>query len=50
METKIGFYGDKATNFHDKKVPKVDSSYHCLAVILLDLSLKRMKTIICKCF
>ena len=50
MKTKTKFYGDDATDFHDKKVPKVGSSYTCLAVILLDSILGCMKNIIHKCF
>ena len=36
LKSKVTFYGDEATDFHDKKVPKVDSSYTCLTVISLD--------------
>ena len=36
LKSKVKFYGDEATDFHDKKVPKVDSSYTCLTVISLD--------------
>ena len=36
LKTKTKFYGDEATDFHDKEVPKVDSSYTCLAVLALD--------------
>ena len=39
LKTKIKLYGDEATDFHDKKVPKVDSNYTCLAVILIDFVL-----------
>ena len=41
METKIGSYGNQATDFHDKEVPKVGSNYTCLAVISLDSVLKK---------
>ena len=43
METKIKYYGDKTTDFHDfhdKEVPKVGPSYPCLAVISLDSILR----------
>ena len=36
LKTKIRPYCNELTNFHDKKVPKLDSNYICLAVILLD--------------
>ena len=35
MKTKIKSYGDGATDFHDREVPKVGSNYNCLAVIVL---------------
>ena len=41
-------YGDVATDFHDKEIPKVGSNYTGLAVILIDFVLKKMITIICK--
>ena len=31
-------YGDKATGFHDKEIPKVGSNHTCLAVITIDSS------------
>ena len=36
LKTRIKFYGDQATYFHSKDVPKVGSSCTCLAVISLD--------------
>ena len=50
QETKIKSYGDEATDFHDKEIPKLRSNYTCLAVILIDFVLKKMKTIIRNCF
>ena len=50
MKTKIKSYGDEATGFHDKEVPKVGSNHTCLAIISLDSAFKKMKTIVCKCF
>ena len=41
LKTKIKSYGGKATDFHDKKIPKKDSNYTCLAVILIDFVLKK---------
>ena len=41
MKTKIKFYGDKATDFHDKEIPKVDSNHTCLAVTSLDSALNK---------
>ena len=36
LNTKTTFYGDEATNFHDKEGPNVDSSYTFLAVMSLN--------------
>ena len=41
MKTKIKSHGDEVTDFYDKKIPKVDSSHTCLAVISLDSALKK---------
>ena len=41
LKTKIKSYGDKATDFHDKEIPKVGSNHTCLAVISLDSALKK---------
>ena len=41
MKTKIKSYGDKATDFHDKEIPKASSDYTCLAVINVDSTLKK---------
>ena len=41
LKTKIKFYGDEATDFHDKKIPKVDSNLTCLAVMSLDSALSK---------
>ena len=40
LKTKTKSYGDEATDFHDKEVPKVNSIYTYLAVIPLDSTLK----------
>ena len=50
LKTKITSYGDKATDFHDDKMPKLSSNYICLVVILIDFVLKKMKSVILKCF
>ena len=41
LKTKIKPYGDEVTGFSDKKLPMVDSSHTCLAVIILDSALKK---------
>ena len=41
LKTKIRSYGQEATDFHDKEVPKVGSNYTCLTVILIDFVLKK---------
>ena len=41
MKTKIKSHGDAVTDFYNKKVPKLDSNYTCLAVISLDSALKK---------
>ena len=40
LKTKIKFHGHEVTNFHDEKIPKVDSDDTCLAVISFDSALK----------
>ena len=39
LKTKVKSYGDEATNFYDKKIPKVGSDYTCLAVVNIDSAL-----------
>ena len=41
METKIESHGNEITDFHDKKIPKVDFNHICLAVISLDSAIKK---------
>ena len=41
MKTKIKPHGDEATDFHDEKIPKVDSDHTCLARISLDSALNK---------
>ena len=41
LKTKIKTHGNKVTDFHDKKIPKVYSNNTCLAVISLDAALKK---------
>ena len=41
MKTRIPSHGDEVTEFYDKRIPKVDSNYTCLAVITLDFALKK---------
>ena len=50
VKTKIRSYGHVATDFYGNIIPKVDSNYTCLAVILLYFVFKMMKSIILKCF
>ena len=40
LKTKIKFYGDEVTDFHDNETPNVDFNYTCLAVISSDSALK----------
>ena len=39
--TKIKSHSDEAAEFYNKKVPKMDSNYTCLAAISLDSALKK---------
>ena len=41
MKNKIKSHGDKATDFYDEKIPKMDSNHTCLAVINLNSGLKK---------
>ena len=41
LKTKIKSCGDKATSFHDKEFPKLNSNHTCLAVISLDSALNK---------
>lgn len=41
MKTKIKPRGDEVTDFHDEKIPKVDSDHTCLARISLDSALNK---------
>ena len=41
LKTKIKSHGDQVTDFYDKKIPKVDSSHTCLAVISVDSAFKK---------
>ena len=41
LKTKIRSYGAEAIDFHDKVVPKKDSNYTCLAIILIDFAIKK---------
>ena len=36
LKTKMKSHGDEVTDFHDKKISKLDSNHTCLAVISLD--------------
>ena len=41
MKTKIKSHGNQVTDFYNKKIPKVDSNYTCLAKISFDCTLKK---------
>ena len=41
LKTNIKSYGDKATDFHYKEMPKAGSNPTCLAGISLDSALKK---------
>ena len=41
MKTKIKFFGDEATDFHNKEMLKTGSNHTCLAVITIDSALKK---------
>ena len=41
MKTKIKSHGNNVTDFYDKKIPKVDSTHTCLAIISLDSVLQK---------
>ena len=41
LETKTKSHGDEVIDVYDKKIPKLDSNYTCLAVISLDSALKK---------
>ena len=43
-------YGYEMTIFHNEEIPKEDSNHTCLVIISLDFALKKMETIIDKCF
>ena len=41
LKTKIEFFGDEATDDHERKIPKMDSNLACLAVISLDSAVNK---------
>ena len=41
LETEIRSHSDEVTDFYDQKIPKVDSTHTCLAVISLDSAHKK---------
>ena len=50
LKTKIKSYGDADTDFCNKEISKVESNYNSLAVVLIDVVLKKIKTITSKGF
>ena len=43
-KVKIKLHGDEVTDFHDKKIHKVDFNHTCLAVLSLDCNLREDKS------
>ena len=43
LKTKIKTHGNEVTNFHDKEMAKVGSTYSCLVVRLIDFVFKKDK-------
>ena len=41
LKTKIKSHGDEVTDFYDKEIPKLDTTYTCLAVTSWDSVLKK---------
>ena len=41
LKIKVKSYIDESIYYHDREMPKVDSSYICLAVILISFVLKK---------
>ena len=41
LKTKTKSHGNEVTDFYNKRIPKLDSSHICLAVISLDSALKK---------
>ena len=51
LKAKIQSYNGKiSTNFYNNKIPKEDSQYICLSIILIDSVLEQVKFNILKCF
>ena len=51
LKAKIQSYNGKIrTNFYSNKIPKEDSQYICLSIILIDSVLEQVKFNILKCF
>ena len=50
LNPKIKSYGDEATDFHDKDIPKMDSNHTRLAVINVDFALKKDENYYLKVF
>ena len=50
LNPEIKSYGDEATDFHDKDIPKMDSNHTRLAVINVDFALKKDENYYLKVF
>ena len=43
LKTKIKYYGDETTDFHDEEMSKIDYNHICLEVVIIDFVLKKDK-------
>ena len=43
MVNLLKSYGDEASDFHDKEMPRAGSNHPCLAVTTIDFALKKDK-------
>ena len=41
LKSKIKLHADEATDFHNKKFPRMDSNHTCLAIVSLDSALNK---------
>ena len=46
LETKIKYLNDEAANFYDKEISEACFDYTCFAVISVDSSVEKMKSIV----
>ena len=50
LRMNIKSLANKVTDFCDKEIPGTESKHTYLEVFSMDSALKKMRTIICKCF